>query len=466
MDKLIGFFVFATLASCTVPSFEIAASQSEGATSLDSCNDGVLSAGEADIDCGVVCSAPCASTKTCLDDGDCASGFCSVGVCTEQTCGDLLKNQHESDIDCGGDTGCPRCQPGHACNAQSDCNGGACQEGRCLAPTCTDFLKNQDESDLDCGGICAPCATGKSCVSAADCDRALCSGGKCRAQSCSDGLQNQDESDVDCGGSSGCPRCESSKSCIVETDCDQANCAVGTCQAKSCADGVRNGGETGLDCGGSCSPCADGLGCSVATDCANKVCSTLNACSAPSCSDGVLNGSEPTVDCGSSCGTKCGLADPCKGNGDCASGRCYNSRCAPKSATNTALSATDWIASASATVGAENTLRLGIDGDPGTYWTTGVPQAPGQWFQVDMLKPRAFYSVTVTSDSQATDFGRTLKLSASLDGQTFSVLRSSIVGEKDLKVSFSDPQYARYLRLEELDATYLWWRIDDLRVLQ
>ncbi len=464
MHKPIAFFAFAALASCTVPSFEFDSSQ--GANTLEACNDGLLSPGEPDIDCGAACSTPCAGTKTCFADEDCASAFCAAGICTDQTCDDRLKNQDESDIDCGGDTGCVRCQPGRACNASSDCNGGACKSGRCDVASCTDRLKNQDESDVDCGGSCEPCATGKDCASVDDCDRASCSGGKCREQSCSDGIQNQDESDLDCGGSSGCPRCATTRSCLVATDCDHVSCLQGICQAKSCTDGVSNGTETGLDCGGGCSPCDDGLGCAAAIDCLSSVCSPLDVCSAPSCSDGVLNGSEPTLDCGASCDSKCSLADLCKGNGDCASGRCYNSRCAPKSATNMPISSTNWVATASATVGADNVPRFGIDGDPATHWTTGIPQAAGQWFQVDMLQPRAFFSITITSDSQATDYARTLKLSASIDGQNFSVIRSSIVGEMDLKISFSDPQYARYLKLEELDGTYLWWRIDDLRVLQ
>ncbi len=49
----------------------------------------------------------------------------------EETCSDGIKNQDETDIDCGG-----ICDP---------------------CPTCSDGIKNQDETDIDCGGICDPC---------------------------------------------------------------------------------------------------------------------------------------------------------------------------------------------------------------------------------------------------------------------------------------------------------------------
>jgi hypothetical protein len=49
------------------------------------------------------------------------------------------------------------------------------------AASCSDGLKNQDESDVDCGGRCTSCALGKSCALSADCISGICSGGKCVA---------------------------------------------------------------------------------------------------------------------------------------------------------------------------------------------------------------------------------------------------------------------------------------------
>ena len=65
------------------------------------------------------------------------------------------------------------------------------------------------------------------------------------------------------------------------------------------------------------------------------------------------------------------------------------------------------------------------------------------------------------------DYGKTFQLSGSLDGNTFSELRTNIVGENSLKITFTDPQYWRYIKIETTDSTgFNWWRIDELAVLQ
>jgi uncharacterized repeat protein (TIGR01451 family) len=50
------------------------------------------------------------------------------------------------------------------------------------APTCSDGIKNQTETDVDCGGtVCGTCANGKACLVAADCTSATCTAGVCSA---------------------------------------------------------------------------------------------------------------------------------------------------------------------------------------------------------------------------------------------------------------------------------------------
>ncbi|MBI5544029.1 MAG: hypothetical protein HY901_09090, partial [Deltaproteobacteria bacterium] len=84
--------------------------------------------------------------------------WCSNAQCVPaETCVDHLKNQDETDADCGG-THCPGCAIGKVCLANGDCLTNACDvggTGTCVAagaPTCSDVAKNRDESDVDCGG--------------------------------------------------------------------------------------------------------------------------------------------------------------------------------------------------------------------------------------------------------------------------------------------------------------------------
>ena len=98
--------------------------------------------------CGNVCGS-----------GDvCTSGKC-IGASTgkESTCNDGVKSGKETDIDCGGST-CPACADGKVCNIGKDCTSGVCPNGICQVPTCTDQVKNGDEKNIDCGRSCPPCS--------------------------------------------------------------------------------------------------------------------------------------------------------------------------------------------------------------------------------------------------------------------------------------------------------------------
>ena len=109
--------------------------------------------------------------------------------------------------------------------------------------TCVDGVRNQDESDVDCGGqACSPCDVGQACNEAGDCVSLVCSGNTCQAPACTDGAKNGDETDVDCGGS--CAPCAPNQGCSVPEDCTSGICENEVCVPASCRDGVLNGTET------------------------------------------------------------------------------------------------------------------------------------------------------------------------------------------------------------------------------
>ncbi len=96
-----------------------------------------------------------------------------------QSCTDNIKNQDESDIDCGGS--CKRCDDTKTCTANTDCTSIYCEQSTCKTPTCNDGIKNQQESDVDCGGLCNKCTDSRSCVSNNDCQSGFCSQSTCAA---------------------------------------------------------------------------------------------------------------------------------------------------------------------------------------------------------------------------------------------------------------------------------------------
>ncbi|UJR07878.1 hypothetical protein I4U23_012160 [Adineta vaga] len=153
-----------------------------------------------------------------------------------------MKNQDESDIDCGGHM-CPKCMDTKTCSHSNDCLSGNCDNNICAPPeTCTDSIKNQDESDIDCGGlICQKCMDTKTCSHSDDCLSGNCDNNICAPpESCTDKMKNQDESDIDCGGLI-CPKCMDGKICNTSSDCDSNQCGANVCQTCS-LNGFSNGG--------------------------------------------------------------------------------------------------------------------------------------------------------------------------------------------------------------------------------
>ena len=170
------------------------------------------------------------------------------------TCYDGIKNQDETDVDCGGNI-CGPCVNGLQCNANDDCMSGRCLRGFCFPATCNDGIQNQGETDIDCGGPCDPCEEGYRCISNDDCRSGVCQNNMCMPylDHCFDGIRNNGETDVDCGGP--CRPCDAGMSCQNNNDCVSLNCAFNVCLPATCNDGIQNQGETGIDCGGPCRPC-------------------------------------------------------------------------------------------------------------------------------------------------------------------------------------------------------------------
>jgi hypothetical protein len=358
------------------------------------CKNGSTCAIGEDCMSGVCASGPV--LKDNLDGGPTSDGSGTGALtCQPPTFHDGVTNDSETDVDCGGaltssgqpnsaSDGAPACGAGKKCTNASDCQSLVCTSGVCAAPSATDMVQNDSETDVDCGGGYLPdgsknpasdgapaCPDTKRCKLGTDCVDLVCapaplgsgagsadggpidcsSGTSCTCQPATDtdGVKNDSETDIDCGGgfvsgggantaSDGAPLCQMGQSCVLGTDCfagvcndnmeaggPPVDCPAGDscqCQAPSPTDTVENGGETDVDCGGATAPgsdsapaCAAGLKCLISTDCQSHVCTpgTLT-CALPTPTDGVKNGGETDVDCG---GTPAGACTP-SATADCA----------------------------------------------------------------------------------------------------------------------------------------------------
>ena len=183
---------------------------------------------------------------------------CPGGGTTDESCTDAVKNQTETDVDCGGT--CSACGNGQSCLVNGDCVSANCDNGTCTSggASCSDNERNGNETDVDCGGSCSGCANGLNCASNADCQSAYCDGGTCADspnETCVDNTQNQDETDVDCGGNV-CTPCDIGDSCLVHSDCSSGNCDNEICaDAPGCVD------DNDCDANASCQDVAGNMEC-------------------------------------------------------------------------------------------------------------------------------------------------------------------------------------------------------------
>ena len=124
---------------------------------ISKCDNGALDEGETDVDCGGSTCNPCSDGKKCLANSDCASQSCNpeTKTCDKAPC--------KTDDDCA--------------------EGETCHDGACLLKaTCSDGIKNQDETDVDCGGsVCDKCADEKACQKDEDCASNRCVDNACTA---------------------------------------------------------------------------------------------------------------------------------------------------------------------------------------------------------------------------------------------------------------------------------------------
>ena len=148
------------------------------------------------------------------------------------------------------------CKSGHACVL------GVCQPAvpvASVAPTCTDGIKNQGETDVDCGGPCTPCGASLGCSGAQDCASSTCVNNHCACPA------GQHIEGTACVGNSD-PACGPDR-----TDCTQAfpggtgvcNAPAGTCVLTACGTATHlcnnacASNTSTQTCGpSSCSPCA------------------------------------------------------------------------------------------------------------------------------------------------------------------------------------------------------------------
>lgn len=111
----------------------------------------------------------------------------------------------------------------------------------------------------------------------------------------------------------------------------------------------------------------------------------------------------------------------------------------------------------------KNALKA-FDGDIGTRWATNQGQAPGQWFQVDMLVPRTLDQIVLDQGSSSGDYPRNYEVHVSSNGINWGPPVVTGTGSPGATTIAFAPQTARYFRITQTGSTGPYWSIHELSV--
>jgi hypothetical protein len=127
------------------------------------------------------------------------------------------------------------------------------------------------------------------------------------------------------------------------------------------------------------------------------------------------------------------------------------------------LNLAQFVASASATGGTDTPAKA-IDGLSSTRWTTGVAQANGQSFTLDMGQQQAVTGLKMDSGSYTSDFARGYQIFVSNDGVSWGTAVASGTGTSSPIAASFAAVTGRYLRIVQTGSASNWWSIVELQV--
>jgi O-glycosyl hydrolase len=127
----------------------------------------------------------------------------------------------------------------------------------------------------------------------------------------------------------------------------------------------------------------------------------------------------------------------------------------------TLVSRSGWVATASSTSPYGDLTSNAIDGDLGTRWSGGHGMANGDWFQVDMGSPQTFSGLLIDSAGSTGDFARGYQVYISNDGVSWGNAIASGPGAGQLSRVVFPTVTARFLRVVQTGSAGNWWSIHE-----
>ncbi len=121
-------------------------------------------------------------------------------------------------------------------------------------------------------------------------------------------------------------------------------------------------------------------------------------------------------------------------------------------------------ATASSTAGGKTTA-MALDGDISTVWQSGVAQAPGQTFTIDLGRNVDMDKVLFDAGAATSnDYPRIWDVFTSYDNVTFTHVASGYGSNRVIQADFQGSKGGRYLRIASNGSSAQWWSIAEIAI--
>jgi len=128
-----------------------------------------------------------------------------------------------------------------------------------------------------------------------------------------------------------------------------------------------------------------------------------------------------------------------------------------------ALSSSDWILTASNTRDDEQ-ISSAIDSNINTRWSTGTPQSPDMWFQIDMGEAHEIDGIVLDAGSNVNDYPRDYEILVSDNGVDFTNVATGSGNGRGTEINF-DAIETRFIRIAQTGSSDRnWWSIHEMYV--
>ena len=112
------------------------------------------------------------------------------------------------------------------------------------------------------------------------------------------------------------------------------------------------------------------------------------------------------------------------------------------------------------------TCAAAVDGDMGTRYSTGTPQVPGMWFQIELPQETSVAGVVLDTEKSGNDFPRGYEVALSADGKNWGKPVATGHGQGPFtEIAFSSAP-ARFIRITQTGSEGgVFWSIHELQIL-